>query len=65
VTNQDGKTIHDSLLQEKGEGIQHVGFAVQEFRKAIALDGAKGLDPPALPFGQPAMGGAKSQSKFA
>jgi hypothetical protein len=27
-------------------------------------DGAKGLDHPALPFGQPAMGGAKPYSKF-
>jgi len=31
----DGKTIHESFLKEKGEGVHHVGFEVKDLKKSI------------------------------
>ncbi len=29
----DGKTVHEDFLKEKGEGLHHIGFAVQDLKK--------------------------------
>jgi methylmalonyl-CoA/ethylmalonyl-CoA epimerase len=29
----DGKTVHESFLKEKGEGLHHIGFTVKDLRK--------------------------------
>ncbi len=33
----DGKTIHESFLREKGEGLHHVGFRVENLDRAMEL----------------------------
>jgi catechol 2,3-dioxygenase-like lactoylglutathione lyase family enzyme len=30
---KDGKTIHESFLREKGEGLHHIGFLVQDLKE--------------------------------
>lgn len=39
----DGKTIHESFLQEKGEGLHHVGFEVKDLKKSIEDAEKRGL----------------------
>jgi methylmalonyl-CoA/ethylmalonyl-CoA epimerase len=29
----DGKTVHESFLKEKGEGLHHIGFTVKDLQK--------------------------------
>ena len=31
----DGKTIHEKFLKEKGEGLNHLGFEVEDLKKAM------------------------------
>jgi len=31
----DGKTVHEDFLKEKGEGLQHIGFAVKDLGKCV------------------------------
>ncbi|MDD4876720.1 MAG: VOC family protein [Dehalococcoidales bacterium] len=31
----DGKTIHETFLKEKGEGIHHIGFTVNNLKKSM------------------------------
>jgi catechol 2,3-dioxygenase-like lactoylglutathione lyase family enzyme len=39
----DGKTIHESFLREKGEGIHHIGFAVPNLPKAMDIAKSQGF----------------------
>jgi catechol 2,3-dioxygenase-like lactoylglutathione lyase family enzyme len=39
----DGKTIHESFLREKGEGIHHIGFAVENLQKAMDMAKSQGF----------------------
>jgi len=32
----EGKTIHEQFLQEKGEGLHHLGFEVQDLKESVA-----------------------------
>jgi catechol 2,3-dioxygenase-like lactoylglutathione lyase family enzyme len=39
----DGKTIHESFLREKGEGVHHVGFRVADLDRAMELARSQGF----------------------
>jgi len=39
----DGKTIHESFLREKGEGVHHVGFRVADLDRAMELAKSQGF----------------------
>jgi methylmalonyl-CoA/ethylmalonyl-CoA epimerase len=39
----DGKTVHEDFLREKGEGLQHIGFAVEDLTKCEEEAAALGL----------------------
>jgi 4-hydroxyphenylpyruvate dioxygenase-like putative hemolysin len=39
----DGKTIHETFLKEKGEGLNHLGFEVEDLTKAIEDAEKQGL----------------------
>jgi len=39
----DGRTIHESFLKEKGEGIHHLGFAVANLQKAMDIAKSQGF----------------------
>ena len=39
----EGKTIHESFLKEKGEGLHHIGFAVTDLKKVVDKAEAQGL----------------------
>jgi catechol 2,3-dioxygenase-like lactoylglutathione lyase family enzyme len=39
----DGKTIHESFLREKGEGLHHVGFRVANLDRAMELARSQGF----------------------
>jgi methylmalonyl-CoA/ethylmalonyl-CoA epimerase len=39
----DGKTIHESFLKEKGEGIHHIGFSVPGLQKAMDIAKSQGF----------------------
>ena len=39
----DGKTIHESFLREKGEGIHHIGFKVADLKRAMETAKAQGF----------------------
>jgi len=39
----DGKTIHESFLRDKGEGIHHIGFEVEDLKKAMETAKAEGF----------------------
>jgi len=40
---KDGKTIHESFLREKGEGLHHIGFLVENLEEAKKKALAAGL----------------------
>jgi len=39
----DGKTIHETFLKEKGEGLNHLGFEVEDLKKAMEDAQKQGL----------------------
>jgi methylmalonyl-CoA/ethylmalonyl-CoA epimerase len=39
----DGKTVHEDFLREKGEGIHHIGFEVENLEEAKAMAEKAGL----------------------
>jgi methylmalonyl-CoA/ethylmalonyl-CoA epimerase len=39
----EGKTIHEAFLEEKGEGVHHIGFAVKDLKKTVEEAEAQGL----------------------
>ncbi len=39
----DGKTIHEAFLREKGEGVHHVGFEVDDLNQAMEAAKADGF----------------------
>ncbi len=43
IEHIDGKTIHESFLKEKGEGLHHLGFHVEDLNKAIEEAEKRGL----------------------
>jgi hypothetical protein len=32
----EGKTIHEQFLKERGEGLHHLGFEVQDLKESVA-----------------------------
>jgi methylmalonyl-CoA/ethylmalonyl-CoA epimerase len=43
IENYEGKTIHNDFLDEKGEGLHHLGFEVSDFKKSAAEAQRRGL----------------------
>jgi len=41
---KDGKTIHESFLREKGEGLHHIGFLVKKLEEAKKKAESAGLE---------------------
>ncbi len=41
---KDGKTIHESFLREKGEGLHHIGFLVRNLEEAKKKAESAGLE---------------------
>ena len=41
---KDGKTIHESFLREKGEGLHHIGFLVKNLEEAKRKAESAGLE---------------------
>ncbi len=41
---KDGKTIHESFLREKGEGLHHIGFLVKNLEEAKKKAESAGLE---------------------
>ena len=41
---KDGKTIHESFLREKGEGLHHIGFLVKNLEEAKGKAEKAGLE---------------------
>jgi methylmalonyl-CoA/ethylmalonyl-CoA epimerase len=41
---KDGKTIHESFLREKGEGLHHLGFLVKNLEEAKRKAESSGLE---------------------
>ena len=39
----DGKTIHETFLKEKGEGLHHLGFEVKDLKRSIEEAKKRGL----------------------
>jgi methylmalonyl-CoA/ethylmalonyl-CoA epimerase len=39
----DGKTIHEAFLKEKGEGLHHIGFRVQDLARAMETAKSQGF----------------------
>ena len=39
----DGKTIHEDFLKDKGEGLHHLGFEVQDLKQSMKIAESKGL----------------------
>lgn len=39
----DGRTIHDDFMREKGEGLHHLGFEVDDLAESIAQAERRGL----------------------
>lgn len=39
----DGKTIHESFLKEKGEGLHHLGFEVKDLKRSLEEAEKRGL----------------------
>lgn len=43
IENVDGKTIQDDFLAEKGEGLHHLGFEVDDLSKSMAAAERRGF----------------------
>ncbi len=39
----EGKTIQEAFLKEKGEGLHHIGFAVEDLKKSVEEAKSQGL----------------------
>ena len=39
----EGKTIHETFLKEKGEGLHHIGFAVKDLKESVRIAEGVGL----------------------
>jgi methylmalonyl-CoA/ethylmalonyl-CoA epimerase len=39
----EGKTVHEDFLREKGEGLHHIGFEVQDLQKAVGEAEKQGM----------------------
>ena len=39
----DGKTIHEDFLIDKGEGLHHLGFEVEDLKQSMEIAESKGL----------------------
>jgi methylmalonyl-CoA/ethylmalonyl-CoA epimerase len=39
----DGKTIHEDFLKDKGEGLHHLGFEVEDLKQSMKIAESKGL----------------------
>jgi methylmalonyl-CoA/ethylmalonyl-CoA epimerase len=40
----EGKTVHEDFLREKGEGLHHIGFEVQDLKKAVGIAEKQGME---------------------